>query len=412
MILPIKIAGMMCILLSTPLIWASSLTIRDIQVKGNQVEIQLDGNVSKGSVDLDYVRDIVQFSIQNSTIYPAKILHSDNQAFTKVFAYQYAPSLVRVRFSVEGQADAYRGKVKWQQQGKLIIITFPDNKVVAKVDNEKSLLAKVLGTANKDEPKAEVVKVEPAPEAKADSKTEKTLGANNDLNSKKKAPQLGGTKSGPSAFRSFLAMFLVVGGLGVVLFYVKRKQGGQAKRVGNSWLSNLLPEGMRKQKSLIEVIAQHPLGPKQSITVIRIRGQQFVLGVTQDNVQLISQLDVDEAELDLLEDPAVAASIGKMFGGKPRVEPVASFGSLLKNSPEVPQKMKSPTAPPSDDFDALEELSASAMIGRGAYQAQKTPYSPPIPNHSQGLTQIPVIRAQQSGIRDQIRRRLEGMKNV
>ena len=373
---------------------AGSLTIRDIQVKGNKIEIQLDGVAPKGAVDLDYVRDIVQFSIQNSTIYPAKILHSENQAFTKVFAYQYAPNLVRVRFSVDGQSEIYKGKVKWQQSGKLFTVIFPEGKInapkpesksdsksEAKQDDssERSLLAKVLGTGKKE------VKVEAITDQKSDQKpveVKSLVGKSKSRNSSRLTgavetheTTLGGAHNGPSAFRSFLAMFLVVGGLGLILVYVKKKKSSvQATKVGESWLSNLIPQGMRKHKSLIEVIAQHSLGAKQSITVVRIRGQQFILGVSQDNVQLISQLDADESELGLLDDPAVAASIGKMFGGKPKVESIqssnasfgAAFSSLMKAAPEAP-----------------------------AYFAE-----------------VPVIRAQQNGIRDQIRRRLEGMKNV
>src|ERR1035437_7139671 len=80
---------------------AGSITIRSVESKGNNTEILLDSSVDKNSVQVDYVRDIVQFSISNATIYPAKMLHAERAAFSKIFAYQYSPSLVRVRFSVE-----------------------------------------------------------------------------------------------------------------------------------------------------------------------------------------------------------------------------------------------------------------------------------------------------------------------
>lgn len=125
-----------------------------------------------------------------------------------------------------------------------------------------------------------------------------------------------------------------------MLLYVKKKAGAtQAKRVGDSWLSGILP-GSRKSKAFIEVIANHSIGPKQSITIVRIKDQQFVLGVTSDSVQLITQLDSEEADLELLEDPKVADSIGKMFGAKvkseiksePMVTPAMNFDSILKSS--------------------------------------------------------------------------------
>jgi hypothetical protein len=124
--------------------------------------------------------------------------------------------------------------------------------------------------------------------------------------------------------------------------------------------------------------------------VVRIRGQQFVLGVTEGNVQLITQLDSDE-EVDVLDDPKIADSIGKIFGGKPTVDarqnPVkapasdslaSSFGNLLKNS-----------------------SGAGATIARNAYQNQQVVQA-----------SIPVqVNTNQKSVRDQIKQRLQGMKN-
>jgi flagellar biogenesis protein FliO len=428
--------------------FAASLTVRDIVLGGkNQIEIRLDGIATKNAMDIDYVRDIVQFSIQNATIYPAKILHADNQAFSKVFAYQYSPNLVRVRFSVDGKADSFNGKVKWQQKGKSIFVNFPAEVVVAPLkddsSNERSLLAKVLGQDKREAVKVEEIKpeVEAKEERAQEAKMKQEVTAqkisgdaekneNTDATEIKISPEksihlggsknlstasLGGQKGGTSAFRSFLAMFCVVGGLGLVLIYVKRKQGTvQAKRVGDNWLSNLLPQSMRKQRSLIEVMGTHSLGAKQSIVVIRIKGQQMVLGVTQDNVQLITQLEADESDLDLLDDPAVAATIGKMFGGAPTVAPVVNMPKAIQTNASFNSLLKGSTG-------------AGAIIARNAYQNQNTarngtftPSSPPAitptlatatQNFANTVQEINPVRAQANSIRNQIKQRLEGMKN-
>jgi flagellar biogenesis protein FliO len=425
--------------------FANSLTVRDIKLLGqDKIEIQLDGVASKGALEVEYVRDIVQFSIQNATIYPAKILHSEENsaAFSKVFAYQYAPNLVRVRFNVDGKADQFAGKVKWVQNGKFLTVSFPEKfakntpKKEDESTHERSLLAKVLGrtsasdqkvekiedsqviNAKAEAVKAESVKAEAAKiaqeksdaskaEAKAEAKFEAAaidsenpeakilLRTDKHKNSENKL--LGGAPKGASPIRAFLAMLLVVGGLGMVLLYVKKKKNtAQAKKVGDSWISNLLG-GQKKQKAMIEVMATYPLGPKQSITVVRIRGQQLVLGVTEGNVQLITQLDSDE-DIDVMDDPKIADSIGKIFGGKPavtkRVNPVedavtASFGSLLKNS-----------------------TGAGAIVARNAYAQNQNGTAPqPI------APRIPVAEDQkspavlQNSVRDQIKQRLQGMRN-
>jgi flagellar biogenesis protein FliO len=413
-------------LLATTSARANSLTVRDIKLLGDgKIEIQLDGTPSRDELQMEYVRDIVQFSIQNATIYPAKILHSEdnNQSFSKVFAYQYAPSLVRVRFSVDGKADQFQGKVKWEQKGKFLTVSFPAGAVIKAVakkdqdtDHERTLLQKVLGQS-KDGPKVEKIddaqvdapKLSKAETAKAEAIKADAIKAEvaqaeaaenqpvfrKDRKGSEGSKQLGGARNGPSAVRSFLAMLLVVGGLGLTLLYVKKKKNTvQAKKVGDSWISNLISGG-KKQKALIEVVAVHSLGPKQSITVVRIRGQQLVLGVTEGNVQLITQLDSDD-DIDVMDDPKVADSIGKIFGGKPMVEPMItrkapapvaqnthdSFGSLLKNS-----------------------SGAGAIVARNAYQAQQSPNA-----SVQQRAQVMATPAQ-SSVRDQIKQRLQGMRN-
>jgi flagellar biogenesis protein FliO len=398
---------------------ASSLTVREVQIQdGVSARILLDGSIPKGGVSLDYVRDNVQFSILNSTIYPARILHAEGsgpQAFSKVFAYQYAPNLVRIRFTVDGKAEALKGRIKMALKGKTLEIHFPEPNGALPADDsadrEATLLSKVLGRAtgehqakevkNVKEPEtppvvAEEVKAAPEKPIPAEKPKTRTPLAG-------KRQELAQTQPGPSPLRSLVAMFLVVGGLGLVLVYLKKaKSGKQAKRSGDSWLSGLLSGG-RKNQPYIEVLANHALGPKQSITVVRIRDQQFVLGVTQDSVQLITQIDADETEIDVLDDPKIADSIGKMFGAKVKtpqqsarsavaISPAASFDSILKGS-----------------------SGAGAIVARNAYQSQspvssriedavgfQTPGSSP-PSNMQ--------TSSSSGVREQIRKRLQGMNH-
>lgn len=383
----------------------ASITVRDVALKGNSTEILLDSSVDKNSVQVDYVRDIVQFSINNATIYPAKMLHADQATFSKVFAYQYSPSLVRVRFSVENNAEQYKNKVKWTVDGKKLTIQFTAPVAKAQVDEEKSLLEKITAAAEKVEIKEEPKKVEAAKiteksetkaEVAAESRPVSLTGSGTGTG--KKAVKLAGAKAGPSVFRSFLAMFLVVGGLGLILLYVKRRNAGtiQAKASGNSWFSKIMPQA-RKQKAMMEVVATHVLGPKQSIVVMKIRGQQFVLAVTAENIQLITQLDADEADLDLLDDPKVAASIGKMFGvAKP---------AIIPNTAPTPAPVKAPSSEASFNSLLKNSTGAGAIIARNAYAANS--------NSATEIATAPTTAKPGitgGGARDLIRKRLEGLQ--
>jgi len=383
---------------------AASVTVREVELKGNNTEILLDSAVDKASVQVDFVRDVVQFSINNATIYPAKMLHADQAAFSKVFAYQYSPSLVRVRFSVENNAEQFKNKIKWGVDGKKLTIQFSAPVAAAPADQERSLLQKITGEnkviaeAKKEEPKKEEIKKEEIKKEVAAESHPLNLGGN-------KKVKLAGAKSGPSAFRSFLAMFLVVGGLGLVLLYVKRKNSGgpQAKKAGGNWLSNLVTKNT-KQKAMMEVVATHVLGPKQSIVVMKIRGQQFVLAVTAENIQLITQLDADEAELDLLDDPKVAASIGKMFGVEKatKAQAVANpLANIIANQPSA----RSPSTSSDASFNSMLKNSsgAGAIIARNAYANNSTTQTP--------VQSAPAVKPgiATGGARDLIRKRLEGL---
>jgi|GEM_PF-2525974 len=395
--------------------FASPIGVRDIRLEGSgKVKIQLDGILPGGNLSVEYVRDIVQFSLQNATIYPARILHSpeeDRSAFSKLFAYQYAPNLVRVRFSVGTRAELYLGKIRYEVKGKELLISFPEksegateepesskvsSKGAEKSDNvkERSLLSKVLSQTSEQGPDQQA---NDSSGERAHEKLEQTRESKGRVKLGGKAPvtaELGGKSKGPSVFRTLMAMFLVVGGLGLVLVFLKKKGASQAKRVGDSWFSSILP-GNRKQKAFIEVIASHALGPKQSITIVRIKEQQFVLGVTQDSVQLITQLDADETDLDLLEDPKVADSIGKMFGSKVRSTP--------QNEPVV-----QPRKEVQQNFDTILKSStgAGAVVARNAYRSQLAPIERAVGGVSPGV-------ASGAGVRDQIRRRLQqGVGNV
>jgi hypothetical protein len=196
-------------------------------------------------------------------------------------------------------------------------------------------------------------------------------------------------------------MFLVVGGLGMVLLYVKsRKKGAQGQKSGDSWWSQVLAGG-KKNQSYIEVIASHALGPKQSITVVRIKDQKFVLGVTQDSVQLITQLDADEADLDVLEDPKVADSIGKLFGAKPKSVPATPNSGLLSSAPAI--RIPEPAIDLGASFNSLLKSSsgAGAIVARSAYADQQNRSEAPV---------APRVQAPKSGgIRNELRKRVQEM---
>ena len=58
--------------------------------------------------------------------------------------------------------------------------------------------------------------------------------------------------------------------------------------------------------SVIKIIARQNLSPKQSIVIINIEGKKYALGVTEQQVNLITELgDINENDAGLIEDQSI-----------------------------------------------------------------------------------------------------------
>ena len=99
-------------------------TLKQVQVSnGSQIDLLFDGKISKGQLKTEYFNDIIQISMTDVAVYPAKISSINGGDLTKVFAYQYAPKLVRCRISVRGKAEDYKDRFK-------VVTTAPGGKVI------------------------------------------------------------------------------------------------------------------------------------------------------------------------------------------------------------------------------------------------------------------------------------------
>ncbi len=298
----------------------AAVTVRDIAVsEGLNATLVMDAPLPKGAVRLEYLRDIVQLTLNGATLYPAKIENYNSGVVKKLFAYQYAPAVVRVRFSVSDDAERFRGKLKLSVTGKQIDLGFSDVPVAVKPKEaekisvpdkapSKVLMKPVAPTVSLEEEKSLLKKV------LSEDSPKKTLTGNPNIERKEPA----------SPMRAVGILVVLLGSIGLFVFWLKRKHTRAQTRPQGAFWSNLFP-GMKKSGKFIEVIASSPLGPKQNILLVRVQGQKLVLGVTQDRIQLITQLD-NEFEGDVLDDPAISESLGHMLGGT--VLPKAAAGAM------------------------------------------------------------------------------------
>ena len=87
-----------------------------------------------------------------------------------------------------------------------------------------------------------------------------------------------------TVFRMLTALGLVLGGLLVCVYFIKRFL---KKDVGGS------------KEQLIKVIASQYIGIKKNISLVEIPGSILVVGVSNDNISLLTKIE-DEIVLDVL----------------------------------------------------------------------------------------------------------------
>src|SRR4051794_32539193 len=63
--------------------------LKQVQVSnGSQIDLLFDGKVQKTQIQTEFMGDVIQLSIQDVSVYPAKISSVNGGSLTKIFAYQ------------------------------------------------------------------------------------------------------------------------------------------------------------------------------------------------------------------------------------------------------------------------------------------------------------------------------------
>jgi len=355
----------------------ASATLKKVQVTdGSRVDLFFDAKVRMDQIRTEFFNDIIQLSITEASVYPAKISSISGTDLSKVFAYQYAPKLVRCRLTVKGKSESFQERVQVSADGKVVSVRIQgmsqdeirtsasqSNRVVPGSAGDGSPAAKSIGSqTNKaasgsetelkisDEERVLLEKVMKTPaqapvQAVASSKEkEQEKSKKEDSSARQQSTSnLTDGKPLPSPLRSFGTLFGVLALFGVTVFAIKRFKGGQGLD-NHKGMSGLLGKmaslKLGTKGKMIEVVANHYLGPKKSIAMVKIGGRILVLGISSENINLITELpgdaktdSLDGIELDglfsdsLMSAPALGAA-SRMNGGVGAV----SAGTSRQNS--------------------------------------------------------------------------------
>lgn len=373
------------------------ITLRKVTVAdGRQVELVFDRAIVPAQIKTEYINDIIQLSLQDVSVYPAKIFSVTGPDLSKVFAYQYAPKLVRTRLTVKGKAEVYKDRVNLQFNGPIVTVRV-DGKSGAPVaqpikkapvaappaavaqavpgkisDEEKVLLEKVLqGSGSTATAEKEV-------SSSKEKKQEKPIR----VSQAAVAPpgKLATGKGGPGPWRALGVMGGLLALIGLFVIGIRKlKTLSEQKGAGGGKFTKLIRSslGSLSKGKVIETVATHYLGPKKSISVVKVCGRILVLGVSNDSINLIAQFGADgsasvnnEAYEDLDLDSFLS---GGASGGGPELA-----------------------------------LGGQARNGAGAMSAGKAVFSEMLGQKSAS----PGPSSAQSGVRAQIRSKIEGFKQL
>ncbi len=389
-------------------------SLSKLQSGENRVTLRFDSAIKPSQIKTEYLGDTVQVSLQDVSVYPAKIVQINGPDLKKAFVYQFGPKTVRLRLSVAGKAESFSGRLKVQPVGKTLTFSvLPERSVVAKESDQvkvsrahqnRAAPLVPVETAAVDRVQAKISEKPVATEsekatAQALSATTVNSAANISPKSDTKSlAKIGAARPLPSISRVVVSFALVLGLLLATLFVVKRAKSRSTKLGSKNLMKSRgfkkllsgfekLGFSQKQEGPKIDVISTHYLGPKNSIAVVKIGERQLVLGISSDSIQLITDLDTESV-------PKVEASRGsERVPMKVNANEVSDFLSAVPN-----------------DLD-LETLAIDS-IGKNSFDNVLDKKLEVGQASSASAVSVAPMQAPRSSARDRIRSRVESMRSL
>jgi len=264
-----------------------------------RVTIKLDREI-KGYPELSVKDNFVQVSVPGSFVWPKieKSFTLKKSFDSKLMAYQFNKSRVRVRAVLPEGLENKSEKVSLLLKGNNIVITFPKNKTaLRKVGRSPAVIGKavVAKKANDyDESYLEKLLKEKeqklvAPKAQATTKTASFLDeapkgqkvqkdqVNLALSGNKKDGDSFSLSTYAGKFVGFLALVLLLF-YAIVTFF---KKGAFSKG----------KLGFLNSTKMVEVLNTTYIGPKRSMMLIKAHKQVFLIGSSEKGLHMISEIN-------------------------------------------------------------------------------------------------------------------------
>jgi len=371
---------------------------------GHIVRLEFKNPVENWAEPVFYEKS-VQLDFPGAFIEPAKKSFSaDSSMVTKVFASQFDGETLRVRFHIKPGTDDIEERFKLVSQGRFIIVRFDTDYVEPVIASSKAVSQKTQNTdvmgdkeladflsrasekmkrqeeilssaVKKEEPTIQEVETQSseikvkragmgvAPlvdqikkaalsnsdEDKKDvvlnkSKTKITTKDNTSFSLKDSRPTGKPMEMIPSGMK-MISMFAVVLGLMFLIFF------GFKKYV----LKNTAFGGGNK---LVNVLGTWFLGPKKNIALVEVAGEILVLGMSQDNITLLSSI-IDEEKIEEIKNTSgkgksglgwKIAPVGEKSTRSVAAQAAAQFSSYLSKYSSSKEAKKQTVADAKDQI--------------------------------------------------------------
>lgn len=246
-------------------------------------ELTFDDAVSSDQASLDYVNETVQVNLSKASLGKSISTKVEDEKVRSIYTYKLDDGTVRARIIYRDgiQANSFQSATSVEAKGNQLIVKVMDRAALpAKVaevekisDEDLAQAAQWLETADKKEQSLAATKEAEvkASEVKKESEIPVLATQKNGSDDKKSA----------STSRILLSLGLVLGLLFGFSFFLKK----------------FLRRTPLKKNSQIKVLTQHYLGPKKSLAIIRVAGESMLIGVTDQNINLIKPLALLDEEI-------------------------------------------------------------------------------------------------------------------
>jgi flagellar protein FliO/FliZ len=313
---------------------AAAPEIRDISSleteTGFTVEFVTSAPLKKEDLAIEFQRNFIQVSFRGVSAFPAKTVKLKHSPLEKAFTYQYQPDLARARILLSTQAK------NLEKNSSLEII---DGKVRVNIVKSASTAAAAIQqkTDKVSQKSASAFKAEEDPaELKAREeiiKAADTAGTTVSTNtsSDKPAPKVESEnlpiftaqsaaaqekkESSSTSSKILASLLLVIGIFGAGTLAVRRFVQGKG-----------LP--FQRQNRVIETISTQSLGPKKSVTIVKVLDRTLVLGVTGENINLLVDMGTNVSLDKYLDDSPAGASFSDALSSTLKGPVTSAFESL------------------------------------------------------------------------------------